>query len=72
MPLQKAANFKDCSHNRWGLPQDTADMKLGVLSAMHLIAEPSRLITSIAIKNFFVTCGFSTDHVSSNDDTAVQ
>jgi hypothetical protein len=35
---------------------------------MHLIAEPSRLITCTIIKNCSVRCGFS----SSNDDSAVK
>jgi hypothetical protein len=43
-------------------------MNLDVLSAMHLIAEPSRLITHTIIKNWFVRCGFS----SSIDDNAVK
>jgi hypothetical protein len=47
-------------------------MKLDVLSAMHLLEEPLRLVTSTAIKNFIMTCDFSTDHVSSNDDSAVK
>jgi hypothetical protein len=47
-------------------------MKLYVLSTVHLIAEPWRLITPTAIKNCYVKCGFSTDHVSSNDDSAVK
>jgi hypothetical protein len=42
-------------------------MKLDMLFAMHLMAEPSRLICTI-IMNCFVKCGFS----SSNDDSAVK
>jgi hypothetical protein len=38
-----------------------------MLSAMHFIAEAWRLITPTTIKNFFVKCGFSNDHVSNND-----
>jgi hypothetical protein len=55
-----------------GLLQDTTQMKLDVLSAMHLIAEPWRLITSTIIKDCIVNCGFSIDHVSSSDDSAVK
>jgi hypothetical protein len=55
-----------------GLLQDTTHMKLDALSAMHLIAEIWRLITPTTIKNCFVNCGFSIDHVSSNDDSAVK
>jgi hypothetical protein len=40
MPLQKAADFEDCRHGRWGLFQNAAQMKLDVLSPVHLIAEP--------------------------------
>jgi hypothetical protein len=47
-------------------------MKLDVLSAMHFIAEAWKLITPTTIKNCFVKCGFSNDHVSSNDDNAVK
>jgi hypothetical protein len=47
-------------------------MKLGVLSAVHLIAEPWRLITLTTIKNCFVKYGFSIDHVSSNNNSAVK
>jgi hypothetical protein len=47
-------------------------MKLDVLSAMHFIAEVWRLIKSTTIKNFYVKCGFSNDHDSSNDDSAVK
>jgi hypothetical protein len=39
---------------------------------MHLLAEPWRLITPTAIKNCFVKCYFSVDHVSSSDDSAVK
>jgi hypothetical protein len=46
-----------------GLPQKATQMKLDVLSAMHFIAEPWRLTTPR---------GFSIDHVSSNDDSAVK
>jgi hypothetical protein len=55
-----------------GLLQDAPQMKLGVLSAVHLIAEPWRLITPTTIQNCFVKCGFSSEHVSSNDDSAVK
>jgi hypothetical protein len=46
--------------------QDATQMKY-VLSAMHFISQAWRLITSATIKNFFVKCGFSNDHFSSND-----
>jgi hypothetical protein len=55
-----------------GLLQDTAQMKLDVLFAMYLIAEPWRFITPTAIKNCFVKCGFLIDSVSSNDGSAVK
>jgi hypothetical protein len=55
-----------------GLLQDAAHMKLDALSAMHLTAEPSRLITPPPTKNCFVKCGFSTDCVSSNYDSAMK
>jgi hypothetical protein len=55
-----------------GLLQDAAQIKLDALSAMNLTAEPSRVITPATTKNCFVKCGFSTDHVSSNDDSAVK
>jgi hypothetical protein len=51
-----------------GLLQDVAQMKLDVF-AVHLIAEARRLITITTIKNCFVKCGFSIDHVNSNDDS---
>jgi hypothetical protein len=47
-------------------------MKLDVLSAMHLTAEPGRLKTHPTILNCSVKCDFSTDHVSSNDDSATK
>jgi hypothetical protein len=56
MPLQKAA----------------AHMKLYVLSTVHLIAEPWRLITPTAIKNWYVKCGFLIDLVNTNDDSALK
>jgi hypothetical protein len=51
---------------------DDVQMKLDVLSAVHLITEPWRLITLTTIKNCFVKCDFSIDYVSSNDDSAVK
>jgi hypothetical protein len=50
-----------------GLLQDTAQMKLDVLSAEHFIEEAWRLITTNTVKNYFVKCGFSNDHVSSSE-----
>jgi hypothetical protein len=55
-----------------GLLQDTAQMKLDVLSAMHLIAEPWRLITPTSIKNCFVKCCYSVDHVTNSDNSRVK
>jgi hypothetical protein len=55
-----------------GLLQDTAQMKLNVLSAVLLVAEPWRWITPTANKNCFVKCSFSVDHVSSSVDSAVK
>jgi hypothetical protein len=43
------------------LLQDTAQMKLNALSAVHLIDEAWRIITSTTVKNCFVKCGFSID-----------
>jgi hypothetical protein len=54
------------------LLQNAAQMKQDVLSAMHLRAEPWRMITPATIKNCFVKCSFSIDHVSSNDDSTVR
>jgi hypothetical protein len=50
-----------------GLLQDAEQMELGVLSAVHFIAELLKLITPTSIK-----CGFLIDHVSSNNDSAVK
>jgi hypothetical protein len=36
-------------------------------AAMHFIAEAWRIKTLTTIKNCFMKCGFSNDHVSSND-----
>jgi hypothetical protein len=47
-------------------------MKLDVWSVAHLIVEPWRLTTRTTIKNCFVKCGFSIDHVSSKDGSAVK
>jgi hypothetical protein len=46
--------------------------KLDVLSAMHLIAEPWRLTTPTTKKNCFMKHGSLSDHVSSNDHSAVK
>jgi hypothetical protein len=54
-----------------GLHQDAAQMNLVMLSALHLVAEPWRSITPVTINSSFVNCGFSTVHVSSNDENAV-
>jgi hypothetical protein len=54
------------------LIQDDTQMKLDVLSAIDFIAHAWRLITSATIKICFVKCGFSNDHVSSNDNSAVK
>jgi hypothetical protein len=59
--LQKSADSEDCSQ-----------MKLVVLSAVHFIAEAWRLITHNKIKNCFVKCDFSIDHISNTDDSAVK
>jgi hypothetical protein len=71
VPLQKAVNLEDCSHDRWGLPHDATHTKLEVLSAVHFIAKTWRFITPTTVKKYFVKYGFSIDHVSSNDDSAV-
>jgi hypothetical protein len=49
---------------------DCSQMKPAVLSAVHFIAEAWRFITHNKIKNFFVKCDFSIDHISSTDDSA--
>jgi hypothetical protein len=54
------------------LLQDAVQLKLDVLSPVHLIAEPWRLVTPTTMKNCFLRSGFSLDHVSSNDDSAVK
>jgi hypothetical protein len=46
--------------------------ELDMLPAVHFIAESQRLITSTTVKNTFVKCGFSNDHISTNDDSAVK
>jgi hypothetical protein len=55
-----------------GQLQDAAQMKLDVLAAVHIIEKAWRFITHNAVKNCFVKCGFSNDHVSSNDGSAVK
>jgi hypothetical protein len=55
-----------------GLLQDATQMKLDVLSAMHFTAEALKVITPTTIKNCSVKCGFSIDHISSNDGSAVK
>jgi hypothetical protein len=55
-----------------GLLQNATQTKLDVLSAVDFIAEAWRLITPTTIKNCFVKCGFLTDYVSSNGDSAVK
>jgi hypothetical protein len=44
------------------LLQDTVQMKLDVLSAIHLITEAWRLMTTTAVSNWFMNCGFSNGH----------
>jgi hypothetical protein len=74
MSLQKAPIMNTAAMIDGGLLHDAAQMKLSVLSAKHLIAEPWRLITPTThtMNNCFVNCGFSTDLVSSNDGSAVK
>jgi hypothetical protein len=72
MPLQTAANFEDYSHDKWETEVRCCQMKLDVLSAIHFIAEASGVITPTTIKNRFEKCGYSNDHVSSNNDNALQ
>jgi hypothetical protein len=47
-------------------------MKLDVLPAVHLMAEARRLITPTTTKYCSVKCAFLTDHVGSNDNSAVK
>jgi hypothetical protein len=46
-------------------------MKLDVFPAIFFRAENRRSIIPTAIKNYSVNCGFSNDHVSSKDNSAV-
>jgi hypothetical protein len=69
---RKQLNLKTAATIDGGLLQDAAQMKLDLLFAMHLIAEPWRLITPTTIKNCFLKCGFSSDHVSSNENCAMK
>jgi hypothetical protein len=55
-----------------GLLQDATQMKLDILSAMYLIAETWRSITPTVIEDCLLKCGFSIDHVSSTDNSAVK
>jgi hypothetical protein len=47
-------------------------MELDVLCMLHFIPETQRSIPSTAVKNSFVKCDFSNDHVSRNEDSAVK
>jgi hypothetical protein len=47
-------------------------MNLDVLSAMYFTEEASGVITPTTTKNRFEKCGYSNDHVSSNDNSSVQ
>jgi hypothetical protein len=51
---------------------EAAEMKLDVLSAMHFIAEPCRLITVTKIKNCYVKCHISIYHASRKDYRIVE
>jgi hypothetical protein len=55
-----------------GLLQDSACVILDVLSAMHFIAVPWRLISLTAVKRCFAHYGFPVDHVSSTDNVALK
>jgi hypothetical protein len=55
-----------------GLLQDATEMKLDVLSAVHFTSGARNMITYATIKNYFVKCAFLIDHVSSNEDNAVE
>jgi hypothetical protein len=55
-----------------GLLRDAVMKKLDVLTALLFIVEAWRSVTHTAIKNCFVKCGFSYDHVSSNDYRVVK
>jgi hypothetical protein len=58
IPSKKAADFKDCNHDRWGTAPRCCTDELDVLSVIHLTAEPWRRVTPTAIKNCSVKCGF--------------
>jgi hypothetical protein len=51
---------------------DAAKLKLVVFPEMLFRAEDRILLTPTAIKNYLVNCSFSNDHISSNDNSAVQ
>jgi hypothetical protein len=72
MPFQKAVHFKDCRMINRRLLQDAEQMNLNVLSTKHFTEETWSLITPNTMKNCFVKSGFSIDHVSSNNDSAVK
>ena len=75
-PIHSNANTKSSNFERLllmidgRLLQDTAHMKLEVLSAVHSIVEAWKLVTLTAHNNCFAKCGLQLDHVCINDDNA--
>jgi hypothetical protein len=72
VPLKKAVDSEDCSHDGWGNAPRCCTDETELLSAVQFITESWRLITLTTIKNCFVKCGFSVDHVSRNDDNVMK
>lgn len=54
-----------------GLLENTSCVRLGVLSAMHFIAEAWKLITLTTVKNCFEKCGLYQLSVCNSDDDAL-
>jgi hypothetical protein len=71
MPAQKAADFKDCSHNGWGAAPECWTYEVGCCLQC-TFSEPWTVITSTTIKNCFVKRGFSADRIGSNDDRVMK
>jgi hypothetical protein len=72
MPLQKSADFEDCSHDRWGTTPRYCINEAGCVVCNALNSRTLGFGNTTTIKNCFLKCGFSTDHVSHSDDSAVK
>jgi hypothetical protein len=64
--------FKRLAITYGGLLENAAQMRLDMLSAMHFIAQDSRLLTPTTIKSCFAKYGCLIDHVTSNDNSTVK